>query len=105
MIQLAGHPICRVEHATSLGLIIHDQLSWFNHIKELCGKISSAIGAVRRIRSLIPQSTEEQIYNALIQPYFDYCASVWDGLSSYLSEELQKLQNRAARLFYKSTVR
>ena len=97
-IQLAGHPICRVEHATSLGLIIDDQLSWSNYIKELCRKISSTIGALRRIRSLISQSTAEKIYNALIQPYLDYCAPVWDGLSSYLCEKLQKLQNRAARV-------
>ena len=97
-IQLDGHPIYRVEHATSLGLIIDDRLSWSNHIKELCRKISSAIGALRRIRSLISQSTAEQIYNALIQPYFDYCAPVWDELSSYLCEKLQKLQNRAARV-------
>ena len=97
-IQLDGHPIYRVEHATSLGLIIDDRLSWSNHIKELCRKISSAIGAQRRIRSLISQSTAEQIYNALIQPYFDYCAPVWDGLSSYLCEKLQKLRNRAARV-------
>ena len=72
--------------------------SWSNHIKELCRKISSAIGALRRIRSLISQSTAVQIYNALIQPHFDYCAPVWDGLSSYLCEKLQKLQNRAARV-------
>ena len=62
-IQLDGHRICRVEHATSLGLIIDDPLSWSNHIKELCREISSAIGALRRIRSLISQSTAEQIYN------------------------------------------
>ena len=98
-IQLDGHPICRVEHAKSLGLIIDDRLSWSNHIKELCRKISSAIGALRRIRSLISQSTAVQIYNALIQPHFDYCAPVWDGLSSYLCEKLQKLQTgRAARV-------
>ena len=81
-----------------LGLIIDDRLSWSNYIKELCRKISTAIGALRRIRSLISQSTAVQIYNALIQPHFDYCAPVWDGLSSYLCEELQKLQNRAARV-------
>ena len=39
-----------------------------------------------------------QIYNALIQPHLDYCAPVWDGLCSYLSEKLQKLQNRAVRV-------
>ena len=38
------------------------------------------------------------VYNALIQPYFDYCCEVWDTLGKGLSERLQKLQNRAARL-------
>ena len=97
-IQLDGHPISRVEHTKSLGLNIDDRLSWSNHIKDLCKKISSVIGALRRIRPLISQSTAVQIYNALIQPHFDYCAPVWDGLSSYLCEKLQKLQNRAARV-------
>ena len=97
-IQLDNQPISTVEHAKSLGLIIDDRLSWSNHISELCRKISSAIGALRRIRPLISQSTAVQIYNALIQPHFDYCAPVWDGLSSYLCEKLQKLQNRAARV-------
>ena len=93
-IQLDNQPISRVEHAKSLGLIIDDRLSWSNHIKELWRKISSSIGALRRIRSLISQSPAVQIYNVLIQPHFDYCAPVWDGLS----EKLQKLQNRAARV-------
>ena len=95
-IRLDNQPISRVEHAKSLGLIIDDRLSWSNYIKELCRKISSPIGALRRIRFLISQSTAVQIYNALIQPHFDYCAPVWDGLSSYLCEKLQKLQNRTA---------
>ena len=103
-IQLDGHPICRVEHAKSLGLIIDDRLSWSNHIKELRRKISLAIGALRRIRSpLISQSTctalQLSAKYALIQPHFDYCAPVsWDGLISYLYENLQKLQSRAARV-------
>ena len=92
-IRLDNQPIVR-----SLGLIIDDRLSWSNYIKQLCRKISSAIVALRRIRSLISQTTAIQIYNALIQPHLDYCAPVWDGLSSCLCEKLQKLQNRAARV-------
>jgi len=34
-----------------------------------------------------------QIYNALIQPHFDYCAHVWDGLNCYLCEKLQKVNS------------
>ena len=52
-IQLDSQPICRFEHAKSLGLITDDRPSWSYHIRELCRKISSAIGALKRIRSLI----------------------------------------------------
>ena len=38
------------------------------------------------------------VYNALIQPHFDYCFEVWDELDKGLIERLQNLQNRAARL-------
>ena len=34
-------------------------------------------------------------------PNFDYCSPVWDCLSGYLSDKLQKLQNRAARIITK----
>ena len=97
-IYIYSQPIYRDEHAKSLGLIIDDRLSWSNHIRELCRKISSAISALKRIRSLISQSTAAQIYNVLIQPHFEYCAPVWDGLISYLCEKLQKLQSRVARV-------
>ena len=60
---------------------------------------------LRRIRFLVSQSTAVQIYNALIQLHFDYCAPALDGLSSYLREKLQKLQIEQLGLFYKPTAR
>ena len=42
------------------------------------------------------------LYRALIEPYFDYCCPVWDGLSNELNDKLQKLQNRAIRIITKS---
>ena len=34
-------------------------------------------------------------------PHFDYCSPVWYCLSGYLSDKLQKLQNRSARVVTK----
>ena len=36
-----------------------------------------------------------QVYNALVQPYFDYCSLVWQNCKLELQS---KLQNRAARI-------
>ena len=101
-ISIDGRTIKRVEHTKSLGLTIDAQLSWSKHVDEISKKVSSAIGALKRVRPFIPTDVAVQIYNALILPHFDYCNQVWDGMSGCLSDKLQKLQNRAARVITQS---
>lgn len=40
----------------------------------------------------------QTIYNALVQPYFDYCSPLWDNCGKLLKDKLQKFQSRAARV-------
>ena len=86
----------------SLGLQIDERLTWARHVENVSKKIASAIGALNRVRQFIGTDTALKIYIALIQPYFDYCSAVWDGLNITLNDKLQKLQNRAARIITKS---
>jgi hypothetical protein len=58
----------------------------------------SGIGAIRKLKEFGDRYTLVLIYNALIQPHFDYCCEVWDALGKGRSERLHKLQNRAPRL-------
>ena len=102
-IEIDGKSIKRVKEAKSLGLLIDEHLSWTKHIDEKSKTISSAIGALKRIRPFISESSALQIYQALILPHFDYCSSVWDELNVTLSDKLQKLQNRAARVITRSS--
>ena len=101
-ISIDDRTIRRVDHTKSLGLTIDAQLSWSKHVDEISKKVSSAIGALKRVRPFIPTDIAVQIYNALILPHFDYCSPVWDGMSGCLSDKLQKLQNRAARVITRS---
>ena len=64
-------------------------------------KVSSGIGALKkRVRPFVSRHTAIKIYKGLIEPHFDYCRAVWDGLTQQLSE---KLQNRAIRVITKSS--
>ena len=65
-------------------MTIDDNLDW------------GSIGAIKRVRHLVPQATLQLIYQALIHPYFNYCNTVWGNCGITLSNKLQKLQNRAA---------
>ena len=46
----------------------------------------------------MPWETLITIYNLLVQSHFDYCSVVWGCCSQSLSQKLQNLQNRAARV-------
>ena len=57
------------------------------------------ISALRRVKPFIAErDTLTYIYNAIVRPYFDYCSEVWDVFGEIQSKQLQKLQNRAARI-------
>ena len=75
-IRIDDQIIKRVDHTKSLGLTIDDHISWCNHVDEICKKVSSAIGALKRVRPFRSKETAIQIYNALIMPHFDYWSPV-----------------------------
>ena len=90
-------PIEQFTSVKFLGIHIDEDLTWHSHIDKLCRKIASAVGAIKRVKPFVPQSTLLDIYNSLVQPHFDYCSLVWGNCGKTLSKKLQKLQNRAAR--------
>ena len=66
-------------------------------------KVWSGTGAFKRIRGFIDQDTAIKVYRGFIEPYFAYCAPIWDGLGYILKDKLQKLQNRAGRVITHSS--
>ena len=74
------------------------------HIHEISKKVSSGIGALKRVRPFVSMHTTIKINKSLMEPHFDYCSVVWDGLSQQLNHKLQKLQNRAVRVITKSSI-
>ena len=97
-LEIGGMPINRVSHTKPIGVYLDENLIWNEHINQISRKIASGIGALKRIRSFVPDTTPQFIFNSLVQPYFDYCCVVLDNCSKTLADKLQKLQNRAARI-------
>jgi hypothetical protein len=79
-----------------LGIDLDDRLTFDINIEEICKKICSGIGALRRIKPFVPQTSLVTLYKSLIQPYFDYCSPLWETCDKILKDKLQILQNRAA---------
>ena len=67
-------------------------------IATLTKHIASGISAMKRVRHLFPPATLHLIHQALIQPHFDYCSTVWGTCGVTSQDKLQELQNRVARV-------
>ena len=88
--SINGSPIEHVTTAKSLGVLIDDNLTWRSHIDKLTKKIASGIGAIKRIRHLVPYGNLHSIYQALVQPHFQllqYClGKLWSNFAGQTAE-------------------
>ena len=50
-----------------LGIDLNESLSWDSHIGNIVKKASAGLGAIKRVRDLVPHETLIMIYEALFQ--------------------------------------
>ena len=61
-------PINDAGYAT---VVIDQYLLWDNYLDEICEKVLSGIGAIRKLKPYVTRETLVSVYYALVQPYFD----------------------------------
>ena len=87
----------RVDNIKYLGVTITNDLKWNTHISNICTKANRTLGFLRRTLFSCPQNVKEAAYKGMVRPILEYGSSVWDPHPDKLQEELEKVQNRAAR--------
>lgn len=88
----------QVANFNYLGLIIDDTLSWSSHIKFLSTKISSSIGALRKLNAF-PTNILFLLYNSLIVSRMNYMIFLWGAKCV----SLLPLQKKAIRVICHSS--
>ena len=97
-VNLGTTKIKQVNNVKYLGVICDDQIKWNTHIDKMVKKIGQMVGFLGRLRIFLNESILKLIYKSIILPHFDYGDFIYGSASKYLTERLQKLQNRAGRL-------
>ena len=70
---------------------------FFHNNSESLLRLIGPIGFLRRNLYACPQEVKEAAYKGLVRPVLEYSGSVWDPSGVGLQNELEKVQNRAAR--------
>ena len=87
-----------ISNTKYLGVQIDEHLSWKEHIKAVTAKASRAIGLLKYAKKYLPIAVVKTLYSSIVEPHFQYCCSVWGCCNSTDISQLQRLQNRAARV-------
>ena len=77
----------------SLSQMIYDGI----HVSNVCTKANQTLGFLRRNLYACPQEVKEAAYKGLVCLVLEYSGSVWDPSGVGLQNELEKVQNRAAK--------
>ena len=78
-------------------------LDWKEQIKAVSSKVSRAVGFLKHTKSSLPKETLQTLYTGIVEPHFRYCCSIWGCAALTEINQLQKLQNSAARIITNSS--
>ena len=95
---MLGQQINEVEFHKHLGIYFSNDGSWHKHIEYIKEKAWTRINIMRRLKYEIDRKSLEIIYTTFIRPILEYADVIWDNCGDYEKQELEKIQNEAARI-------
>ena len=80
-----------------LGVCIDDKLSFKDHLSTGLRKVYAKVGALRRLRKLVPADISLMLYKAYILPHLEYCSPLLLGINKTLNEKLESANHYALK--------
>lgn len=88
-----------------LGVILDKNLTFSAHVDYISKKAGAKLGEMRRIGRDLSCNMRGTVYRTIVAPLFEYCASIFVGLSETNKQRLQKLQNQGMRIILRCSRR
>ena len=88
-----------------LGVKFDSNLSFENHVTSLCKKASQKLHALARISHYMDLNKRRNLMKAFITSQFSYCPLIWMFHSRSLNNKINRIHERALRLFYQNNLR
>ena len=97
-IKIDDTDLAKADSAKFLGVFIDSKLTWRHHINHIASKIAKGIGALNKVKHMLPIHVKTLIYRTMIVTHLTYCNIVWGFACKTLLNRLRLLQKRALRL-------
>ena len=98
VLTMSNIAIPSVQFHKHLGICLSCDGSWDQQIQSIVEKAWKRINILRRLKFLLDRLSLQTIYFSFIRPILEYGDTVWDNMYEYHKEELDKIQNEAAKI-------
>ena len=90
--------IQKVNSHKHLRLYFSNNCSWHEHIEYIKTKAWQRINVMRRLKIRLDHKSLQTVYFFFVRPIIGYAYTVWNNCTQYESNELEKVQDEAARI-------
>ena len=102
-INLEGSDIKFANTVRNLGVCLDPTLSFQQQISSVCRVCYLELRRISAIRHYLPEDVTKKLLCALVLSRLDYCNSLLVGCAKYFLSKLQKVQDNAAKLIFRTT--
>ena len=88
-----------------LGLTIQNDLKWNIHIDNICSTANKRLDILTYLKYKLDRRTLERMYIFFIRPILEYACIIWDNCTFELSDRVEAIQRRAARIISGAIIR
>lgn len=88
-----------------LGLTIQNDLKWGTHINNIVCHATKRLDIMLYLKYKLDRQTLEIMYFSFVRPILEYADIVWDHCGNKHSEQIEKVQRKAARIVTGGIVR
>ena len=100
-VECGGTSVKRVNSVDYLGVRLNGNMNGKDHAENVVKKCAGRLSFLYRKASFLDFHCRKLLTSALIQPYFDYCASSWyEGVPQRLKLKFDVLQRRMVRFIH-----
>ena len=97
---LNGLPISKVNSTKYLCVPISSNLSWNEHVDNICKNANSTLGLLRRVLGGCSHKVKDTAYRTLVRPKLEYASCLWNPFRQLNINNIESVQRRAARYVF-----
>ena len=100
-ININGHEISAQTKIKNLGVVLDPDMSMKSHVSNLCKNLYLQLKKIGSIRKYLSVDVTKTLITSLILSRLDYCNSLLAGVPDEQLQQLQRVQNIAAKIISK----